>query len=315
MRNFAPLIPSFQIDSIVKQWLHDDMPSCVDVGGFVVAFAPLEAAGEKETSLSKVATLWLKSSGVFAGKPFVESVFRVLSGPVDHKETVAVEWNDLYGKEEGVYLDVQEHGGKIPIATIRGPPHIILQGERTALNILSRCSGVATVANKTVQHVRSLNWQGMVAGTRKTTPGFRIVEKYGLLVGGAATHRLDLSQMVMLKDNHIWSTGSITKAVRSAKQAAGFSSKIEVECQSKADAVEAATAGCDIVMLDNFTPAQLKQDAAQLKEQFPHLLIEASGGITIDTIDDYLSPHVDIISQGSLTQGYPCLDYSLKIEK
>jgi nicotinate-nucleotide pyrophosphorylase (carboxylating) len=133
-------------------------------------------------------------------------------------------------------------------------------------------------------------------------------------VGGAATHRLDLSQMVMLKDNHIWSAGSITKAVKLARKAAGFSQKIEVECQSLEEAVEAAEAGADIIMLDNFTGPVLKEKAAILKERFPHVLIEASGGITIDTMGTYLSEHVDIVSSGTLTQGYSCLDYSLKVD-
>ena len=189
----------------------------------------------------------------------------------------------------------------------------ILQGERTALNTISRCSGVATSSHNAVTQARKLGWNGHLAGTRKTTPGFRIVEKYGLLVGGAATHRLDLSQMVMLKDNHVWAAGSITNAVKMAKQAAGFSQKVEVECQTLEEAVEAATAGADITMLDNFEPNQLKKDAKTLKLQFPHLLIEASGGITIDTMNEYLDENVDILSQGKLTQGYPAVDYSLKI--
>lgn len=120
-------------------------------------------------------------------------------------------------------------------------------------------------------------WSGSVAGTRKTTPGFRLVEKYALILGGAAPHRHDLSQMIMLKDNHINVTGSITNAVQKAKGAAGFSIKIEVECQNKDEAIEAALAGADIVMLDNYTKERIREDAVLLKEQFPHLLVEASG--------------------------------------
>ena len=119
--------------------------------------------------------------------------------------------------------------------------------------------------------------------------------------------------MVMLKDNHIWSAGSITMAVQRARQAAGFSQKIEVECQSLDEALEAAAAGADIVMLDNFAPAQLEKDAATIKQKFPNVLIEASGGITTETMPDFLVEHVDIVSQGKLTQGYDCIDYSLKI--
>uniref|UniRef100_A0A7S2WRU5 Nicotinate-nucleotide pyrophosphorylase [carboxylating] n=1 Tax=Rhizochromulina marina TaxID=1034831 RepID=A0A7S2WRU5_9STRA len=143
-------------------------------------------------------------------------------------------------------------------------------------------------------------------------PCFNLV-RYALLVGGAATHRLDLSNMVMLKDNHIWSAGSITKAVQHAKTAAGFTSKIEVEARTPEEAIEAASAGADIVMLDNMAPEVLKESAAALKAAFPHLTVEASGGITLETMPEYFSPNVDVISRGSLTQGYGCIDFSLKI--
>ena len=119
----------------------------------------------------------------------------------------------------------------------------------------------------------------------------------------------------MLKDNHIWSTGSITESVRKARGAAGFSTKIEVECTSMADAIEAAKAGCDIVMFDNFGPAELKAAAAEFKRKYPHILTEASGGITVETMANYFSPDVDIISQSSFTNGYPSVDFSLKVPK
>lgn len=255
-------------------------------------------------TVPRQATLWMKSSGVFAGKPFFEAVFSALDCQVEWKDAVA---------REGTFISASDE--KVALATVTGPINKILQGERTALNALSRCSGVATASNEAVQIARSAGWKGWVAGTRKTTPGsFRVVEKYGLLVGGAATHRLDLSQMVMLKDNHIWSAGSITKAVELARKAAGFSQKIEVECQSKEEALEAAAAGADIVMLDNFSPVQLTMSAAIIKDQYPNILIEASGGITIATMGDYLGPNVDIISQGKLTHGYACLDFSLKVD-
>ncbi|KAL7570107.1 hypothetical protein ACA910_017137 [Epithemia clementina (nom. ined.)] len=288
---FAALLPEPQLRNIVGQWIHDDMPS-FDVGGMVVGTESAEA------------TLWMKSSGVLAGIPFVDAVFGHLQCEVLWNKEVAI---------EGTWVDVISKEGMIAVAIVVGPVHKLLQGERTALNTLSRCSGVATASYKAVAVAKENGWKGCVAGTRKTTPGFRIVEKYGLLVGGAATHRLDLSQMVMLKDNHIWAAGSIKDAVVLARRAAGFSQKIEVECQSIEEAKEAASAGADIVMLDNFEPDLLKGCAAELKQLFPHLLIEASGGITVTTMNQYLSEHVDIVSQGKLTQGYDCLDFSLKI--
>ncbi|KAF4324372.1 hypothetical protein BBO99_00003244 [Phytophthora kernoviae] len=271
--------------------MEEDIPS-FDVGGFVVGESP-------ETAL-----LLGKSAGILAGVPFFTQVFESLG--------CNVEWLMQEGDE--VKID-EAPNGKVPVARVTGKCRQLLLGERTALNVLTRASGIATQARRSVDEARALGWNGHVAGTRKTTPGFRLVEKYALLVAGASTHRHDLSQMVMLKDNHVWAAGSITKAVHKAKQAAGFSMKIEVECRRLEEAQEAATAGADIVMLDNFEPELLKSTAAELKAQFPHLLIEASGGITPETLGQYVSPHVDIVSQGKLTQGYPCLDFSLKIQK
>ena len=116
------------------------------------------------------------------------------------------------------------------------------------------------------------------------------------------------------KDNHVWSTGSITNAVKKAKSAGGFSLKIEVECRSLEEAIEAAQAGCDVVMLDNFKPAQLKDTAKQIKSQHPHILIEASGGVTMDNVHEYFSDDIDIISMGTLTQSVPHVDFSLKVK-
>ena len=191
----------------------------------------------------------------------------------------------------------------------------MLLGERTALNILSRASGVATQAHAVSSLARAAGWHGEVAGTRKTTPGFRLVEKYALLVGGCSTHRLDLSQMVMLKDNHVWAVGSVASAVRAARRACGFSSKIEVEARGLDEALEAAGAGADIVMLDNYaTPAALIADAQRLKALHPHVLVEASGGIGRAALPDYFSPAVDVVSMGALTAGYPIVDFSLKVD-
>ena len=289
--DFSALLPQ-NLDQVIQGWLSDDIPS-FDVGGLVV--------GMEE----KKAKLLMKSTGAFAGKPFFERVFTLLGCTVEWEDGIAIE-----GDHKQININDDE---KICLAIVSGPVRNILRGERTALNTISRCSGVATLSRVASDRAKSLGWEGYVAGTRKTTPGFRIVEKYGLLIGGAATHRLDLSQMVMLKDNHIWSCGSIEKAVKLARKAAGFSQKIEVECQSLEDAIEAATHGADIVMLDNFEPDQLRKDAETFKNKFPHVLVEASGGITTETMPDYLCKYVDIVSQGKLTQGYPCVDYSLKI--
>ena len=288
--DFSALLPPHW-KAEVAGWIRDDVPS-IDIGGFVV--------GDK----LEEAHLFGKSKGVLAGRPFFDAVFEHLG--------CSVEWKL---SEQDVVDPASVEGGKVLVAVVRGPARMLLLGERTALNTLSRASGVATAARAAVGIARQHKWHGNIAGTRKTTPGFRIVEKYALLVGGAATHRLDLSNMVMLKDNHIWSAGGITGAVNLAKKAAGFTSKIEVECRSFDEGVEAATAGADIIMLDNFEPLALKEAAAALKDQFPHVVIEASGGITTETMPHFFSPHVDVISSGKLTQGYACVDFSLKIQQ
>ena len=144
------------------------------------------------------------------------------------------------------------------------------------------------------------------------------MEKYGILVGGCDAHRHDLSSMVMLKDNHVWAVGSITKAVAAARAAAGFSVKIEVECQSEVDAEEAIIAGADVVMLDNFKAEDIEASCKRLREKCGEqgkksFLIEVSGGLTMENVRYYASKEVDIISTSSIHQGVPHVDFSLKI--
>lgn len=280
----ALLPPGFRQQ--VLAWMAEDCPN-IDIGGYVV--------GDKE----EVAHLLCKADCCLAGVPFAQVVFDELG--------LSVTWKMAEGST------IAASGGRVVCAEVRGKCKDILHAERTALNILSRASGVATAAQRAVQIAKSANWHGYVAGTRKTTPGFRSVEKYALLVGGAATHRQDLSQMVMLKDNHIWSAGSITAAVHKARAVAGFSMKIEVECQSVAEAIEAARAGADIVMLDNFTADTIHAAAAEVKAACPHVLLEASGGISEEAMPSYMGPHIDVISRGGLTHGYDCIDFSLKV--
>jgi len=220
-----------------------------------------------------------------------------------------VEWN----LKEGEYFEPIKE-----VARVYGKACNILLGERTALNILARCSGIATRSKKCITLKEKCDFRGVIAGTRKTTPGFRIVEKYGMLIGGADTHRMDLSSMIMLKDNHIWSQGSITKAIERARKIGGFSLKIEVECISEQEADEAIEAGADIIMLDNMKGDNLKQTAKTLKQRWAGkrtFLIESSGGISEENIVEYFSPDIDILSMGGLSQGVPHVDFSLKIKK
>lgn len=275
---------------IIKQWLKDDVPS-FDIGGYVVGNDEAEA------------TLLGKSPGVVAGIPFANMVFEIMHLKVDWKVS------------DGFIITKEMAAAKFAVAIVRGPIRDLLVAERTALNILSRASGVATLSKKMVDITRERGWKGQVAATRKTTPGFGFVEKYACLIGGASTHRINLSHAVMLKDNHIWATGNdITKAVEKAKVAAGFTSIIEVECQTFEEACEAAKAGAHVVMLDNYKGDRLKEEATRIKKIFPNVIIEASGGIDETSIHSYISSDVDVVSVGKLTQGYPCLDFSLKVK-
>jgi len=285
------LLPAERVRQLVASWILTDAPS-FEVGGFVVGSAPREAR------------LLGKSPGVFAGRVFAQAVF-------DHVGNLAVHWM----VEDGDEITPEQAKAKRVLAVVRGPARAILLAERTALNVLSRASGVATASRRYVAMARATGWRGEIAATRKTTPGFSLVEKYAVLVGGASTHRMDLSQMTMLKDNHVWSVGGIQAAVAKARRATGFSSKIEVEARTFEEAVEAAEAGAEVVMLDNMPPALLKAESARLKARFPHVVIEASGGITDATLVDYLGPCVDVVSVGKLTHGYACLDFSLKIAR
>lgn len=263
----------------VTHWLAEDTPS-YDYGGFVVG------------SQTRVAHLLCKAPGVLAGRPFFEEVFKQLD--------CAVTWHF----DEGVLLDPGEKGGKLKVATVKGPTRKLLLGERVALNTLARCSGVATKSRRVLEMVRKAGYQGILAGTRKTTPGFRLVEKYGMLVGGIDGHRQDLSSMIMLKDNHIWAKGSITNAVRAARAVGGFALKIEVECQSETEADEAIEAGADIVMLDNFDGAGLKVAARNLKERWKgkrEVLLESSGGLTEANVGEYIcNGELDILMPAAI---------------
>jgi nicotinate-nucleotide pyrophosphorylase (carboxylating) len=181
---------------------------------------------------------------------------------------------------------------------------------------LARCSGIATRARRYHQIKEQYGFKGRIAGTRKTTPGFRLVEKYGLLIGFADSHRMDLSSTTMLKDNHIAllkHQSELPSVIQRISQLAGFTQLIEVECTTEEQAEQCIKGGAKIIMLDNLMPENLKKVAKKVKLKYPHVIIEASGGISEENLSAYFCPDVDIISCGSLTQGVPHIDFSLKI--
>lgn len=199
---------------------------------------------------------------------------------------------------------------------IEGNARKILLLERTALNLLMRMSGVATVTNRIVTKVKEVNPKIRVAGTRKTAPALQKFDKMAIAIGGGDPHRSALDDMILIKDNHIAVVGSVKEALELAKENNSFSKKIEIEVESTEDAIIACRNGADIVMLDNMSPEEASNTINALEENDlrKDVLIEISGGITEDNILDYAPLDVDIISLGSLTHATPSLNFSLDMD-
>jgi nicotinate-nucleotide pyrophosphorylase (carboxylating) len=207
---------------------------------------------------------------------------------------------------EGARVD---RGGLI--LTVTGPAHSVLAAERTALNFIQRLSGVATLAKRYADHVAGT--KAKVVDTRKTTPGYRVLEKAAVLAGGCANHRFDLGSGILIKDNHIAACGSVRAAVESAKARAPHPLRVEVEVTNLGELDEALAAGAEIVLLDNMTPSQVEVAAARAHASARGVLVEVSGGITLATIADYARAGADLISVGALTHSAPAVDIGLDV--
>jgi nicotinate-nucleotide pyrophosphorylase (carboxylating) len=192
------------------------------------------------------------------------------------------------------------------IAKIQGNSRAILKGERLALNLIQRMSGIATMTNKYAEKIK--NYKAVVTETRKTMPLLRMLDKYAVFIGGGKNHRYSLSDAVLIKDNHIKAVGSIKEAIASAKKSIPHTMKVEVEVRNIDEFKEALEAGADIIMLDHFTIDQLKE-AVLLAEG--RVLIEASGNVTLENIEEIAKTGVDIISVGAITHSVESLDISL----
>ena len=222
------------------------------------------------------------------------------------------------------YLDV-EVTGRVDDGTavdpgdavlrVAGPAREVLRGERVAVNVAGHASGVATKTRRAVAAAREVDDDVRVAATRKTTPGLRGIEKRAVATAGGDTHRLDLSHMVMVKDNHVAELG-LERAVERFRDRVSFATKVEVEVEEPGDAPRAAAAGADIVLLDNMDPEMTERAVDLLAERTADLgrevLAEASGGITVETVPEYAATGVDVISLGSLTHSAAVLDYSFR---
>ena len=194
------------------------------------------------------------------------------------------------------------------VLRVEGDASAVLRGERVAVNVAGHASGIATRTRRAVEAAREVSDEVRIAGTRKTTPGLRGVEKRAIAAGGGDTHRLDLSHMVMIKDNHVAELG-IEAAVERFRERASFATRIEVEVERPAGAPRAVEAGADIVLLDNMSPEETAR-AVELVDG--DALTEASGGITVEGVPEYAATGVDVISLGSLTHSASALDLSFR---
>jgi nicotinate-nucleotide pyrophosphorylase (carboxylating) len=194
------------------------------------------------------------------------------------------------------------------VMTLFGPTAALLTAERTALNFLQRLSGVATKSRAFAAAVAGTGVR--IVDTRKTTPGWRALEKYAVRCGGCANHRASLGEHVLIKDNHIAAAGSLTKAVKLCRAAAPHSAKIEVEATTLAEVREALRAGAEVILLDNMAPMQIRAAVAIVAGA---AIVEVSGGVRFETLRDFALPGVDVISVGALTHSATAADLSLTI--
>lgn len=233
-----------------------------------------------------------KQDGVICGLGVFERTFRLLDGNTVARFTVS---------------DGDEVKSGQLLGEVTGDIRVLLSGERTALNFLQRMSGIATYTRSVVRLLQGSKTR--LLDTRKTTPNMRIFEKYAVKVGGGCNHRYNLSDGILLKDNHIGAAGSITRAVQLAREYAPFVRKIEVEVENLEMCREAVAAGADIIMLDNMTPAQMKEAVALIGGRAQ---TECSGNVTRENIKTIIDTGVDFVSSGALTHSAPILDLSLK---
>lgn len=277
------MISHLKIDPVIKHALNEDITT-----DDVSSRAVLEGY--------QIATVELlsKDEGIIAGLPVFQRVFEVLSP--DSK------LNFKWFKKEG---DKIQPGDLICLLT--GPVEVLLTGERTALNFLQSLSGIATATDALAAPLAEHGIK--VLDTRKTTPGLRYLEKYAVRVGGGYNHRYNLSDMIMLKDNHIAAAGGIGEAIRKACRIDPFIRKIEVECENLEMVEEAVKHGADIIMLDNFSLEDIEQALSIIDG---NSIVECSGNINAENIHHYAGLAVDYVSSGAITHSAGIVDLSMK---
>lgn len=271
------------VDDIIKTALLEDI-SYVDVSGAYV-FTPAH------TSRGQIVA---KAAGVVCGLAVFARVFSLLDSAVE------------------VHLCLQDGDTVSPgdkLATLCGPTASLLRGERVALNFLQHMSGIATATRAACAAVAGTG--AAITDTRKTLPGLRPLQKYAVVCGGGKNHRYNLSDAVMLKDNHIDAAGSITAAVKAVRAKAGHMCKLEVETRTLDEVREALAAGADVIMLDNMGTEEMAEAVAIVDGR---ALLEASGNITLATLGTVAATGVDIISMGALTHSVQAFDISMRLD-
>ena len=274
-------IDKFQMDESIRLALKEDITS-EDISTNAVY---------KNDRLAEI-SLYSKEEGVLAGIDVFKRVFELLDNFVEFTE---------YKKDGDNLLN------KDLILKIRANVKTILSAERTALNYLQRMSGIATYTRKMLEALDDKNIK--LLDTRKTTPNMRIFEKYSVKVGGGYNHRYNLSDAIMLKDNHIDAAGSITEAIKLARDYSPFIKKIEIEVEDLKGVEEAVKAGADIIMLDNMDIETIKKAIKIINKQ---AIIECSGNVDINNINRFKGLEIDYISSGAITHSAKILDLSLK---
>ena len=277
------ILNKIYVDNIIKTALLEDMNYCDVTTDYLI---PAEQEGEGK--------FVSKADGIVCGVEVAVRVFKILD------ENISVE----VLKNDG---DEVKKGDEI--LKLKGKTAVLLKGERTALNLIQHMSGIATASNKYAKIVEGT--KASIADTRKTLPGLRPLQKYAVMTGGAKNHRYNLSDAAMLKDNHIDASGGITNAITKLRSKIGHMTKIEVETRNLDELKEALAAKADIIMLDNMSPELMKQ-AVEITNG--RAVLEASGGITDETLRAVAESGVDIISVGALTHSVQAFDISMYIK-
>ena len=270
-----------QADKLIRMALQEDITS-----------EDVSANAVMRSAVKGTVYLIAKEDGIIAGLDVYARVFQIL----DEKTEISFNFKDGEAVKKGDLL-----------GTVTGDIRVLLSGERVALNYLQRMSGIATYTKQVSKLLEGS--KVTLLDTRKTTPNCRVFEKYAVRIGGGCNHRYNLSDGVLLKDNHIGAAGSVAKAVAMAKEYAPFVRKIEIEVETMEQVKEAVEAGADIIMLDNMTPEMMKEAVELIAGRAQ---TECSGNITKENIAKILETGVDFVSSGALTHSAPILDISMK---